>query len=63
MHEDPDYKGPKEDCVEECKFFFGTPHFPLPRGARNPQLIGFCPQFSISNTAQHNAQRRNSLGP
>ena len=19
MHEDPDYKGPHEDCVEECK--------------------------------------------
>jgi hypothetical protein len=47
MHEDPEYKGPKEDCVEECKATLPYPTSPpfqlLPPSPR--------PSLAISSTA------------
>lgn len=37
QHENPDHKGPKEDCVEECEYII-PPHCPL----RVPRSVVCC---------------------
>ncbi|KAL2378280.1 hypothetical protein RJZ90_006113 [Blastomyces dermatitidis] len=50
--EDPDFKGPHEDCVEECKFIFSYHVF---MGVLPAALGILLRHSSISNTAQPNA--------
>lgn len=48
MHEDPDYKGPKEDCVEECMIHLPSP----PR-----QILTDLLRLSLPSTTLRNRMR------
>lgn len=61
MNEDADYKGPKEDCVEECTLDLPTLHS-LPAGvgflqAGPPFTDLLCPSISLSSTALRSGVR------